>query len=216
MKINEVETIAGITKKNIRFYEEQGLLFPRRNPENGYREYGDEEVQILRRIKLLRKLGVPIEEIRQMFSGSHTLADGMRRHLISLERERRNLEQSIALCQEMQKSDIPAAMLDAEELLRYMEQMEQHGTSFQNKQEQDVRGRYVAPVIVTILAVSLLGAVCLMMIWAYHTVPENAPPVWFLIILIGLFVAVGIGVVLALTQRIREIGKGEIDDARHY
>lgn len=216
MKINEVETIAGITKKNIRFYEEQGLLSPRRNPENGYREYGDEEIQILRRIKLLRKLGVPIEEIRQMFSGSHTLADGMRRHLISLERERRNLEQSIALCQEMQKSDIPAAMLDAEELLRYMEQMEQHGTSFQNKQEQDVRVRYVAPVIVTILAVSLLGALCLLMLWSYHTVPENAPPTWFLMIIMGVFGAMGVGVVLALTQRIKEIGKGEIDDARHY
>ena len=28
--------------------------------------------------------------------------------------------------------------------------------------------------------------------------------------------AVGVGVVLALAQRIREIGKGEIDDAKHY
>ena len=98
MKINEVEALAGITKKNIRFYEEQGLLSPRRNADNGYREYGDEEVQILRRIKLLRKLGVPIEEIRRMLDGSHTVADGMRRHLVSLEREKRNLEQSIALC----------------------------------------------------------------------------------------------------------------------
>ena len=66
MKINEVEAQVGITKKNIRFYEEQGLLSPRRNADNGYREYGDEEVQILRRIKLLRKLGVPIEEIRRI------------------------------------------------------------------------------------------------------------------------------------------------------
>ena len=28
MKINEVEAQVGITKKNIRFYEEQGLLSP--------------------------------------------------------------------------------------------------------------------------------------------------------------------------------------------
>ena len=70
MKINEVEARAGITKKNIRFYEEQGLLSPRRNPENGYRDYGEEEVQILRRIRVLRKLGLPIEEIRRMQSGA--------------------------------------------------------------------------------------------------------------------------------------------------
>ena len=98
MKINEVEALVGITKKNIRFYEDQGLLSPKRNSENSYREYGEEEVQTPRRIKLLRKLGVPIEEIRQMFIGTHTVADGMRRHLISLERERRNLDQSQACC----------------------------------------------------------------------------------------------------------------------
>ena len=47
MKINEVEALVGITKKNIRFYEEQGLLSPKRNSENSYREYGEEEVQTL-------------------------------------------------------------------------------------------------------------------------------------------------------------------------
>ena len=36
MKINEVEKIIGITKKNIRFYEKEGLLSPCRNKENGY------------------------------------------------------------------------------------------------------------------------------------------------------------------------------------
>ena len=31
MRINEVEALVGITKKNIRFYEAEGLLTPRRN-----------------------------------------------------------------------------------------------------------------------------------------------------------------------------------------
>ena len=44
MKINEVEALVGITKKNIRFYEEKGLLCPVRNSENGYRDYGQAEV----------------------------------------------------------------------------------------------------------------------------------------------------------------------------
>ena len=98
MKINEVEALVGITKKNIRFYEEQGLLSPRRNSENGYRDYGQEEVDTLRQIKLLRKLGVPLEEIRRMQAGRITVADGMRRHLVTLEREQRSLEQSMELC----------------------------------------------------------------------------------------------------------------------
>ena len=73
MKINQVEQLAGITKGNIRFYEKEGLISPGRNSENGYREYGDEEVARLQQIKLMRKLGVPLEEIRAMLSGSHTV-----------------------------------------------------------------------------------------------------------------------------------------------
>ena len=98
VKINEVEALVGITKKNIRFYEEKGLLSPSRNSENGYRDYGQEEVDVLRRIKLLRKLGVPIEEIRRMQEGTQTVGDGMRRHLVTLERDRQNIDEAVRLC----------------------------------------------------------------------------------------------------------------------
>ena len=216
MKINQVETRAGITKKNIRFYEEQGLLSPRRNTENGYREYTDADVQILLRIKVLRKLGVPIEEIRQMLSGTHTIADGMRRHMITLERERRNLEQSIGFCQELQKQDIPAAALDAEGILAQMEQLEQGGTCFQNKHTQDIRTRYIAPGIITAIMVALMVGLSALLFWAYRVSPEDAPPVWFFLLVVGIFVAIGAGVLLAFGQRVREIQKGEIDDARYY
>ena len=79
MKINEVEAAVGVTKKNIRFYEEEGLISPRREPGNGYRSYSEADVERLRRIKLLRKLDVPLAEIRQMLEGECTLAEGMSR-----------------------------------------------------------------------------------------------------------------------------------------
>ena len=216
VKINEVEALVGISKKNIRFYEQQELLCPRRNSENSYRDYGEEEVRTLQRIKLLRKLGVPIEEIRQMLRGSHTVGDGMRRHLVSMERERRNLEQSMELCRELQNQDIPIASLDAQALLAKMEQLEQGGASFQDKHTQDVRVRYVAPVVVTVLMVSLMTALSGLLLWAFFSQPEQAPPIWVLLLIVAFFAAVAVGVVLALAQRIREIGKGEIDDAKHY
>ena len=50
MKINEVEAAVGVTKKNIRFYEEEGLISPRREPGNGYRSYSEADVERLRRI----------------------------------------------------------------------------------------------------------------------------------------------------------------------
>lgn len=216
MKINEVEALAGITKKNIRFYEEQGLLHPKRNSDNGYRDYGEAEVRTLRQIKVLRKLGVPIEEIRRMLDGTRTVADGMRRHLVSLNRERRNLEQSIELCRELQTLDIPVSALDTEAIFSRMEEMERGGTSFRNDQTQDIRVRYVAPVVVTVVTVALMAACIALMVWAYLMEPEAAPPLWILGVLAAVLAAVGGGVILALIQRIREIGAGEIDEAKRY
>ena len=216
MKINEVEALAGIAKKNIRFYEEQGLLSPKRNPENGYRDYGEEEVLVLRRIRLLRKLDVPIDEIRLMLSGTHTVADGMRRHLISLERSQRNLQQAISLCQELTGQDIPISQLDTESLLSQMEAMEQSGTAFRDVAAQDIRTRYIAPVAVTAVVVTFMAALSGLLLWAFSVSPENAPPIWFVLVLVGFFAAVGVGCIAALTQRIQEIRKGEIDDAKKY
>ena len=101
MKINEVEELVGVTKRNIRYYEKEGLLSPGRNSDNGYRNYSDADVEALRQIKLLRKLDVPLEEIRRMQRGDLTLTDGLRRHIIQLARARENLATMEALCQEM-------------------------------------------------------------------------------------------------------------------
>ena len=62
MKIKQVEELVGSTSKNIRFYENQGLLTPER-AENGYREYHEQNIEALKKIKLLRKLGISVEEI---------------------------------------------------------------------------------------------------------------------------------------------------------
>ena len=216
MKINEVEALVNITKKNIRFYEEQGLLSPQRNTENGYRNYSEEDVQTLRQIKLLRKLGVPIEEIRQMLLGVHTLSDGMRRHLISLEREKQNLEHSISFCRNLQVMDTSISSLEIERFLNEMDELEKKGTTFKNKQTSDIRIRYVAPSVITLMMIALISAFIVLIVWGYLSSPADAPPLWFLWICIGVCLALGVGVVLALIQRVREIGKGEIDDAKNY
>ena len=65
MKIKQVEELVGITSKNIRFYEDQGLLHPNRS-ENGYRDYCPKDVELLKKIKLFRKIGTPVEEIHKL------------------------------------------------------------------------------------------------------------------------------------------------------
>ena len=216
LKINEVEALVGITKKNIRFYEAEGLLAPRRNSDNGYRDYGEAEVETLRRIKLLRKLGVPLEDIRQMLSGAHTVGDGMRRHLVTLERERQNLDAAARLCGELADCQERLADLDAAALLEQMAEMEQSGTTFQNKQSQDIRARYVAPVAVTVLMVLLMLGLIWLFLWAFETDPAGAPPLPLLAVFIAVPTVVALGVIVSLVQRIREIGRREIDYARQF
>ena len=216
LKINEVEALVGTTQKHIRFYEAEGLLAPRRNSDNGYRDYGEAEVETLRRIKLLRKLGVPLEDIRQMLSGAHPVGDGMRRHLVTLERERQNLDAAARLCGELADCQERLADLDAAALLEQMAEMEQSGTTFQNKQSQDIRARYVAPVAVTVLMVLLMLGLIWLFLWAFETDPAGAPPLPLLAVFIAVPTVVALEVIVSLVQRIREIGRREIDDARQF
>ena len=216
MKINEVEAQVGITKKNIRFYEEQGLLAPRRNSENGYRDYSETEVAVLRQIKLMRKLGVPLEEIRRMQAGG-TVADGMRRHLVTLERERHSLEQSIQLCQSLKGREERLDALDAATLLEEMERLEQTGTTFLDKQKNDLKpARYVGAVVMALLTTALMAALIVLMVWGFTVDPADAPPLALLAVLVAIPAVIILGVLLALFQRIREIQKGEEDDAKNY
>ncbi|MCI8551695.1 MAG: MerR family transcriptional regulator [Lawsonibacter sp.] len=216
MKINEVEAQVGITKKNIRFYEEQGLLSPRRNSENGYRDYGEAEVAVLRQIKLMRKLGVPLEEIRKMQAGG-TVADGMRRHLVTLEREQKSLEQSIQLCQSLKDREERLDALDAAALLEEMERLEQRGTTFQDKQKQDAKPvRYAGAIVMALLTTALMAALIVLMVWGFTADPADAPPLALLAVMVAIPGVIILGVLLALVQRIKEIQKGEEDDAKNY
>ena len=216
MKINEVEAQVGITKKNIRFYEEQGLLSPRRNSENGYRDYGEAEVAALRQIKLMRKLGVPLEEIRRMRAGG-PVADGMRRHLVTLERERKSLEQSIQLCQSLKDREERLNALDAAGLLEEMDRLEQAGATFQDKQKNDLKpARYAGAIVMALLTTVLMTAIIALMVWGFTVDLADAPPLALVAVLVAIPGVVILGVLLALFQRIKEIQKGEEDDAKNY
>ena len=137
MKINEVEAAVGVTKKNIRFYEEEGLISPRREPGNGYRSYSEADVERLRRIKLLRKLDVPLAEIRQMLEGECTLAEGMTRQLERLHTRRTDLDEAVNFCTLLQKEPVSLNELDVEQTLARLTAKEEQGVSFVNIEQTD-------------------------------------------------------------------------------
>lgn len=79
MRINEAAEQAGVTAKNIRFYEQEKLLTPAREKGNSYRTYSDADVRTLKIIRLLRMLDFPIAEIRSMLAGEQSLQSGLGR-----------------------------------------------------------------------------------------------------------------------------------------
>lgn len=71
MKINEAAEQAGLSKRAVKYYEEQGLLHIRKDM-NGYRNYTEEDINTLKEISAYRKLGIGISSIRALLSGADT------------------------------------------------------------------------------------------------------------------------------------------------
>jgi hypothetical protein len=97
-----------------------------------------------------------------------------------------------------------------------MANLEQSGTTFQNRQDRDIRVRYVGPIIAAVVMTALMAAVMALMIWAFVTDPAEAPPLPLMLVLLAIPAAVAAGVLLALFQRLREISRGELNDAKNY
>lgn len=127
MNIKEAEERTGITKQNIRFYEKKGLLSPQRNQENSYREYTQEDVETLMRIKAFRKLDISIENIQKILAGEDPDAI-IRQHLDYLLEKQSNLDAMISMCRFL-LSEKEAAK-DATAILQKMEEIEQKGGHF--------------------------------------------------------------------------------------
>lgn len=214
MKINQVEELVGITKKNIRFYEEQGLICPERNRDNGYREYSLKDVELLSKIKLLRSLDVPIEEIRKLESNEVSMIDCLDRHISHFTHRQQELNVMKEMCREMIEADVQFDSLNAESYLDEMKKLEKGGVRFMDVNKTDIkkteRGPIVAATVCILFFVAMLGFIG----WAELADPET--PIGFVLIMFVLFIAMIVGTLFALKERLKEIEGGEINEARKY
>lgn len=213
MKINEVEQQVNITKKNIRFYEQQGLLSPKRNLENGYRDYSEEDVIELKKIKMLRKLSLPLEEIRRIQKGDLILSDALQRQVILLERERASLEETTRLCRLLSEETCQYATFSPDKYLERMVEMEQEGTKFLNVSRHDIMHKKLAPMIFSSLFIVIMIGIITAVIWSYLTA---AISLWAAGLLILIPIVMIMSIVTVLLQRMKEIEGGEEDVARKY
>ena len=111
MTSKEMEARSGVPRANIRYYESEGLLTPARAG-NGYRDYSEADLAVLEKIKLLRRLGVPMEELKELRRGSRSLPEALDRRLAELDGERGTLERVEQVCGELRRSGESFETLD--------------------------------------------------------------------------------------------------------
>lgn len=111
MNVREIEQQLGIPRANVRYYEKEGLLHPQRGS-NNYRIYTDEDIEALKKIRLLRQLDMPIETIRAVQAGEVPLIDAVARQEQLLENEAVKLEQAREVCRSMLADRVTYAALE--------------------------------------------------------------------------------------------------------
>lgn len=94
--INQLAKLAGVSTRTLRYYDQCGLLPPKAVRSNGYRIYGETEVNRLQQILFYRELGVELSEIGRIlaekdFDGLSALQN----HLSALREKRARLERLI-------------------------------------------------------------------------------------------------------------------------
>ncbi len=157
MRIKEVEKETGLTAKAIRLYESKGLLTVERNTGNDYRDYSQEDVKRLKTIAVLRKLEIPIAEIREWADGKSSLSELLHRAAYEA-RQEENIAQGRKLM--------------VEELLKVLETEPEKSLPDAIAQAEDLRERYRAldeawetlhgvaalPLRSTLFVLSMIGA----------------------------------------------------------
>lgn len=72
MRLNEVIKQVDLSKRAIKFYEEKGLLKTKRDS-NGYRNYTDKDISLLKEISSYRKMGIWLSDIKGILNDKSVL-----------------------------------------------------------------------------------------------------------------------------------------------
>lgn len=130
MNAKQVEQCTGISRRNLRFYEQQGLIHPARNPGNDYRDYSQQDIEALKLIRALRMLDTPLEDIAACLRGDVPVAQLAAAQEARLRQQRKELDISIGFCRKLQAADtVDTAFVD--DLLQLMDQPETRRSLFQ-------------------------------------------------------------------------------------
>jgi len=212
--INEVCHIVGLSRKSIRYYEENGLLSPKRNTENDYRMYTEEDIRKLKIIKFLRELDVPIRELKMLNEGTLTLQECMESRIYKIKEQEEKYLKVKEMCMEIEESNDTFSNIDITKYFQSMNTLNKEGFTM-----RDVRTSKRKKITGAVLSSLIFGSffIFLVSIITYFQVTEADKIPWlvyaFLMFLFGFPI---VGIIVNLVNRIKEINGGEEDEASKY
>lgn len=87
MLIHEVAKRCNITKKAIQYYVEQGLVAPK-VLENGYSDFSERDIEVLKKVSLYRSLDLSISDIKKVLESKNALKGILYQRTLDLEQEK--------------------------------------------------------------------------------------------------------------------------------
>ena len=132
----------GLSRATVLYYEREGLLEPAYRSDNGYRWYGDKEIERMKRITGYRSYGVPVSEIRDLLDkeSEQAVEQALRKRFDQLEvdikalrgqqsaivaiLEHASLEEEAAMSKERWTAIMQAAGMSDEDMLNWHREFE--------------------------------------------------------------------------------------------
>lgn len=214
MHIKEVEYIVGLSSKNIRYYEDVGLISPSRDTHNDYRIYNDNDINRLKIIKFLRELNVPIKEIKSLYNKELTLYECMNDRIRKIEDEESHYIDIKNMCNEIMKNEDDIEKIDITKYFMGMNIINKEGFTMRDVEtdhSKKIKGAIFSSLLFSIFFIFLI----VMISYFQFTEADKMPWIIYLILMFFLcFPVIGIG--YNLFERIREIKGGEEDEASKY
>lgn len=214
MLINEVEHIVGISKKSIRYYEENNLLRPKRNSRNDYRIYDEDDIERLKKVKFLRELGVPIRELKMICNDEMSLKDCLKDRIGKIETEIFKYNKVLSMCKEIVNIDEDFENFKTEKYLTIINTLGKEGFTMRNvktSKTKKIIGATISSILFSLFFVFMFSMI------TYFQITEDDKLPWLIYIFIaGIFGIPILAMVYNLIARIKEILRGEEDEASKY
>jgi DNA-binding transcriptional MerR regulator len=107
--IGQFAKLTGLTSRALRIYAKEGLLQPKIvNTKTGYRYYVQAQARVAERIRLLRSIDMPLEDIRRILQNTKASPKLLLEHRKHIEGQLKSYSEALQTLEELSARDITA------------------------------------------------------------------------------------------------------------